>query len=482
MSESKKENNKTVYIGCDFVLIPSNDLLSYPDPLPGDGIAAYILLYNETRYKLYYKNKLEGKTDFINLNEDNFTKIKDQFLKEEKCQFFRMKELVEEDLNFRDLTSKAKRSYILTKDALYYVKSNVKKVFLITKADNHLKELKKKLNCKNGGLLSVDHLKSVTLITGHARERETKVIELTDKKLGLIQKITGHSRKLKKIDLLDHRDTPNEKKTSEIEVLKKPKTMTLCQLQEFLKEELPPEERDILYHVSTNMYGAYIATSDAKVICGKLISEEAKNKNTDYKKRYEGLERLLLPSKDRLDVFVRLMQGENIKINKIPAIVLEPPDEEAHVGFSRVLTDKIPTSLLFTTDEEGAHKPERLKITKEDLRFNVSEVLDAISTIKNNNTSFTQKSAKSRKIKQKRKNALHEIIIEILRENKSISPREIWNKLKELSKKETCMTISAVDSWTECDAKITWISHRENSRPLKRSSFETLISNMRSKI
>lgn len=119
---------------------------------------------------------------------------------------------------------------------------------------------------------------------------------------------------------------------------------------------------------------------------------------------------------------------------------------------------------------------------KEDVCVVFIEQIEQFEKQRGLNTCEKQVDIKN-KPKQQREHALHSIIKDIYCSNKSLSAREIWQKLQDLANNDHD-TIQEVTVWTSTparSAKISWISPEGNERETKRRTFENFISKLKSK-
>jgi len=131
-----------------------------------------------------------------------------------------------------------------------------------------------------------------------------------------------------------------------------PKTFTLTQLQEWLEKNAPLDDRDILFHVKNGHFGMYLV--DKGLSSWVLISPRPSKRMTQYKKRYDGLNRIVIPKDDPYKLSEKLMCGQSISDNGF----FDVTDEEHEYGMC---------------SQFNLHGKEE-KITVDDARFIVEEV------------------------------------------------------------------------------------------------------------
>jgi hypothetical protein len=81
--------------------------------------------------------------------------------------------------------------------------------------------------------------------------------------------------------------------------------------------------------------------------------------------------------------------------------------------------------------------------------------------------------------KQKRAHALHEKIIDLFREDKLQSPRDLWERLEGLAGPKEDDLIQEASSWIASVAEILWRSHTGRTRIMKKRNFENFISKLK---
>lgn len=89
-----------------------------------------------------------------------------------------------------------------------------------------------------------------------------------------------------------------------------PKTFTLIQLQEWLEKNAPLDDRDILFHVKNGHFGMYVI--DKGLSSWLFISPRPSKRMTQYKKRYDGLNRIVIPEDDPYKLSEKLLCGQSI--------------------------------------------------------------------------------------------------------------------------------------------------------------------------
>jgi len=106
----------------------------------------------------------------------------------------------------------------------------------------------------------------------------------------------------------------------------------------------------------------------------------------------------------------------------------------------------------------------------------------SISNEENNTLNAFRTVVKDGKESKQKRSHLHALHLEIARaynESKDKSPRTIWNILKKWVDDGICQIIQEMSPWTEHNAKINWISHRNVERTMQRATFENYISKIK---
>lgn len=101
-----------------------------------------------------------------------------------------------------------------------------------------------------------------------------------------------------------------KRESIEEHVFPMPKTFTLTQLHEWLEKNVSLEDRDILFHVKNSHFGMYVV--DKGLSSWLFISPRPSRRVTQYKKRYEGLNRIVIPDNDPYKLSEKLLFRQEI--------------------------------------------------------------------------------------------------------------------------------------------------------------------------
>lgn len=83
------------------------------------------------------------------------------------------------------------------------------------------------------------------------------------------------------------------------------------------------------------------------------------------------------------------------------------------------------------------------------------------------------------KVKQKRVNALHELITAIVNDNPTKPNLEIWGMLKQYAQNGSYFFLDEVDTWSSSNPQIKWSSPKKPTRYMTKKAFQTYVSKIR---